>query len=229
MRIPLLLALSAILLFSFTTASAEKGIYIFAETGDYLITHCKTKVTVIAPEYNPADLTYTCEGGKVIPGDSAESFFIYAESGVRIYDKTVIKLNVHYKDELLYTKQFMPISAPLPHIELRTRSRAINTKQGEPAAPFFESFSMQVLPDPSFSAMFPEEDKYSVHNAEILLVRGKRPVATKRVTTDNVDISDWNPQPGDRLLVSIIEITRTSSLGEEKVIFFPMIYNVPLW
>jgi len=104
----------------------------------------------------------------------------------------------------------------------------VNEKTGM-ACP--SSIQMKVVPDESFKTFLPKDARYRVTQWDCILVRGKRPVATKNLTSDMANISDFKgvALPGDRILIEVKKIVRKNFQNvDEEVNMGSIIKNVPL-
>jgi hypothetical protein len=226
MRKTITLSLLTIILCSFSQG-IYNDIYLICKTGDFLFTHCKTEIRISAPGIPPGDLSYISDGCRIFPGNEPGTIYVYPESYKMVYNKPVVKINVLVKNQIVQTREFQSIVPPLPAIELYSDTKKINLMVGE-AAGSINKIQIHIQPDPAFSAMFPEEDDYTLSDADLILVRGKRPVYTGK-PGNNIDVSEWPDQPGDRFMLRVKELTRITSAGEKVPVTFDGIYNICMY
>jgi hypothetical protein len=90
---------------------------------------------------------------------------------------------------------------------------------------------MKAIADESFKAFLPKDARYRVTSWEAILVRGKRPVSTKKFNSPEGNLSAFAAQakPGDRILIEVKQVQRKTYTGaSEKVKLGTIIMNVPL-
>lgn len=91
---------------------------------------------------------------------------------------------------------------PKPEIEVRINKKKIDEKMGGPCP---RSVEVLAVPDESFKSMLPKDARYMVTEGEWTLARGKRAIATGKISGTNVDLNSAaaQAQPGDRIVFEI--------------------------
>lgn len=141
-----------------------------------------------------------------------------------------VALTVSSGGQTIGTEKFKVRLVPKPDIIATYRGKEVDQKRGM-KAPGPRSITMKAIPDESFKAFLPKDARYRVTSWEAILVRGKRPVSTKKMSGPEGNLSSFAAQakPGDRILIEVKEVQRkTYTGGSEKVKLGTIIMNVPL-
>ncbi|MDQ3392525.1 MAG: gliding motility protein GldM, partial [Bacteroidota bacterium] len=159
------------------------------------------QVPALGATYNP---DFTASGAAVIKGKEKGVVTIIPGEG-----STNVKLNVSSSGNLLGSQEFKVRGIPRPEIKFYSRGKEVNDKQGESIASL-RSLEIKVIPDESFKEFLPNDARYRVAQWEVTLARGARPLGSKTVTAQDVNLSDLlqKAQPGDRFVVEVKGIQR---------------------
>ncbi|HXA01356.1 MAG TPA: gliding motility protein GldM [Cytophagaceae bacterium] len=178
------------------------------------------QVPALGSTYNPS---FSASGAQVITG--AQKGLVTLVPGASSQKVTV---NVASGGNAIGSQDFAVRGIPKPTIEALAGGVPVNEKTGM-ACP--SSIQMKVIPDESFKTFLPKDARYRVTQWDCILVRGKRPVATKNLTNDMANLSDFKgvALPGDRILIEVKKIVRKNFQNvDEEVNMGSIIKNVPL-
>ena len=130
----------------------------------------------------------------------------------------------------LGTETFDVKRIPRPHVTRRDQSgRDIDPKNGVKIAGLAQ-VRISVDPDESFKENVPRDAIYRIRNMEVSLRRGQNYVATKTVSSEIVDLSDWKNtmRPGDMLVCNIKQVIRKTFLNQDDRVDFSDYVFIPL-
>lgn len=182
------------------------------------------QVPALGSTYNPS---FTATSAKVYKSPSKKGFVTIVPN--RTARNVTIKVSSNGNP--IGSETFQARGVPRPTIEARIGTRPANEKQGEPA-PGPRSLTMAAVAEENFKAFLPKDANYRVAKWECILVRGKRPVNTMKVSGPIANLSTFASlaQPGDRILIDIKEVQRKNYLGNiEPVDVGMVIKNIPLY
>jgi gliding motility-associated protein GldM len=159
------------------------------------------QVPALGATYNP---DFTATGAAVIKGKEKGVVTVIPGEG-----STNVKLNVLSSGNLLGFQEFKVRGIPRPEIKLFSRGKEINEKQGESIATL-RTLEIKVIADESFREFLPNDARYRVAQWEVTLARGARPLGSKTITAQDVNLADLlqKAQPGDRFVVEVKGIQR---------------------
>jgi hypothetical protein len=125
-----------------------------------------------------------------------------------------------------------PPAIELPHFAPSKKDqngRDIDPKNGIKIAGLAQ-IRVSVDPDESFKENVPKDAIYRIRNMEVSLRRGQNYVATKTVSSEIVDLSDWKNtmRPGDMLVCNIKTVIRKTFLNQDDRVDFSDYVFVPL-
>lgn len=142
-----------------------------------------------------------------------------------------VSITVSSNGNTIGTEEFQVRGIPRPEIVAMAGTKPANEKQGEPA-PGPRTLKMDAVAEENFKAFLPKDAQYKVTEWECILVRGKRPVNTKRVSGPFTSLNDFASmaQPGDRILIDVKKVERKNFKGQmEEVPVGTVIKNIPLY
>ncbi len=119
---------------------------------------------------------------------------------------------------------------PTPTVVALSKGKEVDQKRGMTARDPGQ-IVMKAKAESSFMQLYPGDSKFEVSKWEAFLVRESRPIATKKFTTQEGDLSSFAPQAksGDRILIDVKQVTRKNCNGEiQTVRTSPSIINIPL-
>jgi len=180
------------------------------------------QVPALGSTYNPS---FSASGAQVITG--AQKGLVTLVPGS---SSTKVTVNVASGGNAIGSQDFAVRGIPKPTIEATAGGVPVNEKTGMPA-PGPSSIQMRAIPDESFKTFLPKDARYRVAQWDCILVRGKRPVATKNLTSDMANLSDFKAvaQPGDRILIEVKKVIRKNFQNvDEEVNMGSIIKNIPL-
>jgi gliding motility-associated protein GldM len=178
------------------------------------------QVPALGSTYNPS---FSASGAQVIVGAQKGMVTLVPAS-----NSQKVTINVSSGGNAIGSQEFSVKGIPKPTIEALSGGVPVNEKTGM-ACP--SSIQMKAVPDESFKTFLPKDARYRVSQWDCILVRGKRPVATKNLTTDMANINDFKgvALPGDRILIEVKKIVRKNFQGvDEEVNMGSIIKNIPL-
>jgi gliding motility-associated protein GldM len=119
-----------------------------------------------------------------------------------------VALTVSSGGNTIGTENFKVRTVPKPSLAVA----GLNLKQGG-ACP--ASLTVKAIADESFKAFLPEDARYRVTEVEVIHIRGRRPVGTKRGGGE-ININDFraNAREGDRLFIEVKKIQRMNYKGQ---------------
>ncbi|MFK7899974.1 MAG: gliding motility protein GldM [Cyclobacteriaceae bacterium] len=134
---------------------------------------------------------------------------------VIIPSKKSINLTVKSDGNRIGTEKFGVRLVPKPEIQIKIAGQTANTKQGVSSTKVGKGVKLLAVADKGFSDFLPKDAKYTVREADIILVRGKKPVGRVSYPASTRSLA---ARPGDRLLIEIKSVVRrTYTGGSEKV------------
>lgn len=170
--------------------------------------------------------TYRTQGGQVIVG--ANKNFVNI---IPALTSKSISLSISIDGTQLTTETFAVHTVPTPQIIFEMNNESINLKMGAEISSLSNKISTKVIPDDAFKAMYPAEANYQITKWSVTLVRGRKPaMPTILFTGSEADIASIKPnlKSGDRLVLEILELERTNSLGEKISEKLPKLSTVSL-
>jgi gliding motility-associated protein GldM len=189
-----------------------------------LYRNCGNELTVMVPalgqEYRPV---FTATGADVIKGAKLGDVTLVPTG-------TAVKLKVSSNGNYIGDQDFKVRLIPKPEIQALSNGKPVDEKQGVPS-PGPRSITMKALPDEGFKTFLPKDARYRVSEWDCILVRGKRPVATQKVTSETANLASFaaQAQPGDRILIEVKTVIRTNYQNKtETVNLGTVIKNIPL-
>ena len=188
-----------------------------------LYLNCGNEIQVNVPalgsEYNP---TFSANGGDVLKGSKAGSITIIPKS-------KNVDLRVSNAGNFIGSQSFGVRQIPAPEIKARVRGKDIDLKNG--IAANTPSFSLDAVADASFAEFLPKDARFQVREAEIILARAGRGVATRRINTRNVNLNQLpGRRKGDNIVIEIKKVARANFRGEVEDFknFAPRVITIPL-
>ena len=176
-------------------------------------------VPALGADYKP---TFTAKGADILGGEGG---------AVTVVPKAAnVELNISSSGNYLGTEKFKVRRIPKPTIEVKSRGKAISEKKSMPA-PGPRSLDIKAVPDESFGQFLPKDARYRVAEWEITLARGSRPVSTKRVTSEKVNLNEFasKARPGDRIVIEVKKVQRLNFRNKvETVNVGIVIKTIPL-
>ena len=128
-------------------------------------------------------------------------------------------------------ERFQVRGIPKPTIEAKIGTRVANEKIGEPA-PGPRSLTMAAVAEENFKSFLPKDSEYRVQEWECVLVRGRRPLNTQKVTgpTANLTAFASTAQAGDRILIDVKKVVRKNYKGDTEAVDVGLVIkNIPLY
>lgn len=189
-----------------------------------LYKNCGNELNVQVPAlgslYSPS---FTASGAKVIKGKK-KGMVTLVPSAAKV------KLNVSSGGTAIGGQEFKVRLVPKPDIIAKAKGKEVDQKRGM-KAPGPRSISISAVPDKSFKQFLPKDARYKVTSWEAILVRGKRPVNTKKFKSSEGNLSSFASvaKPGDRILIEVKKVVRRNFQNKtENVPLGTIIMNIPL-
>lgn len=189
-----------------------------------LYLNCGNLVNIEVPSlgtnYNP---NFLGKGATIVKGaKSSQVTIIPKEMKV---DVTVMNNGANLGTETFDVKRI-----PRPHVSKKDQNgRDIDPKNGVKISTV-TSLRVSVEPEEGFKENVPKDAVYRIRTMEVNLKRGANSVATKNVTSEIIDLTDWKSQlrPGDIIVCSIKKVVRKTFLNEDDNVDFPEYVFIPL-
>lgn len=186
---------------------------------------CANKLTIQVPQlgasYNPA---FGVSGGGYKKGRKKGEIYVMPT-------QPKVSISVRSGSTPCGNVKFGVRLPPRPDIVLKkSNGRAADEKRGERAGALRSINLVADCSDNTFKTNLPQDSKYFVTKAEIMLVRGKRPVGRMNTKGGRVNLSRLGEQrPGDRIMVEIKSVARKNYRGKLVPVSIPTtIKNIPL-
>lgn len=179
-------------------------------------------VPALGAQYNPS---FNATGATIIRG-AGKGQITVVPSGAT----PKVNISVASDGTPIGTETFGLRMIPRPEIVAKANGKPVDEKNGM-AAPGPRQIMVVAEAEPSFKAALPKDARYNVTEWNCMLVRGKRPVAQQRFTSEAGNITSFasQAQPGDRILIEVTKVTRTNFQGrKEEVKIGTVIKNIPL-
>jgi gliding motility-associated protein GldM len=150
------------------------------------------QVPALGVSYDPK---ITASEAEVIPGGKKGLITIIPNAA-----KT--KITVYSGGNLIGERTLNVKIPPKPEIEVRNNKKKVDEKMGGPCP---RQVEVVAVPDESFKSLLPKDARYMVTEGEWTLARGKRAIASGKITGTNVDLGGAasQAQPGDRIVFEI--------------------------
>jgi len=189
-----------------------------------LYRNCGNELNIQVPALGALyDPKFSAAGATVQPG-AKKGFVTIIPSGKKV------SINVSSGGAAIGTETFKVRPVPKPEVKAYAKGKPVNLKTGM-RAPGPRSIDMKAISDASFKEFLPKDARYKVAEWEIMLVRGKRPIQKKKITTSKANLSSFaaKAKPGDRILIDVKKVIRKNYLnGVETVPTGTIIINIPL-
>ena len=188
-----------------------------------LYLNCGNEIQVNVPalgsEYNP---TFSANGGDVQRGTKAGQITIIPKS-------RKVDLRVSNAGNFIGSQSFGVRQIPAPEIKARERGKDINLKNG--IAANTPSITLDAVADASFAEFLPKDARFQVREAEVILARAGRGVATRRINSRNINLNQLpGRRKGDNIVIEIKKVARANFKGEVEDFknFAPRVITIPL-
>lgn len=179
----------------------------------------QVNVPALGSEYSPS---FSTNGGDVIKGSKAGQITIIPKS-------QKVDLRVSNAGNFIGSQSFGVRQIPAPEIKPSVKGKAIDLKNGIPANT--SSISLDAIPDASFAEFLPKDARFQVREAEVILARAGRGVATRRIKNKNINLNQLpGRRSGDNIVIEIKKVARANFRGEieEFKSFAPRVITIPL-
>jgi gliding motility-associated protein GldM len=169
-----------------------------------LYLNCGNELNIQVPALGSTyDPKFTADAGEVIAGAKKGTVTI-------VPNRAEIGISVYSSGNLLSVEKFKVKRIPDPNVIARTGSKDIDLKNGVNVAQMPRSITLFVKPDAGFAEFLPKDARYKATEWNCTLARGKRAIVDKKVTSDEINISDMASQAkeGDRIVIEVKAIKR---------------------
>jgi gliding motility-associated protein GldM len=163
---------------------------------------CGNKLNVQVPALGAAyDPSFSATGASTERGSKKGEVVVIPNS-------PQVALTVSSGGNTIGTENFKVRPIPRPSLSVK----GLNIKQGG-ACP--ANLTVMAIADEGFKAFLPEDARYRVTEVEVLHIRGRRPIGTKRGGGD-ININDFraNAREGDRLFIEVKKVQRMNFKGQ---------------
>ncbi len=188
---------------------------LYKDCGNFL----EINVPALGALYSPS---FNVSGASLIKGKGKGSIVV-------VPTKASVALTVNSGGNRIGVEHFQVVLVPKPSIVATSRGRAINPKGVKAPGP--RSIKMVAKAEPGFAKALPKDSKYSVRGWTATLVRGKRPMGTKKFSKPDGNLSSFaaKAKNGDRIMIEVKKVYRRTYTGKNVAVRIPMtIINVPL-
>ncbi len=182
----------------------------------------EVNVPALGSFYNPTFTLGSSSEGVVKKGSSSNTVMI-------IPKKPTVNLNVKNDGLDIGSEPLQVRLVPKPTIEVHYKGRPVDQKRGVEGSP--RSLTIKVIPEPEFKKSLPKDANYLVTEWEAILVRGKRPVDKRTLSSATGTINFSSARAGDRILVEVKGVARKKVLGGTDPVITeknPVLFNIPL-
>lgn len=190
-----------------------------------LYLQCGNKLNISVPALGSSyDPRFEAAGAEIIAGASKGVITV-------IPNMAKVDLKVYSGGNYVGVESFKVKKVPLPTIKLFTGSKEVNMKEGFTAAGFPRSLDLKAIPEAQFKEQLPEDAKYRVTDANIIIGRGTKAVGQINVTsgTANLTALAENVKAGDRVVVEVKAIKRMNFRGKTEDVNMPTEFiNIPI-
>ena len=202
--------------FSQTYAVAKPIIEVRSEAIETLYLKCANSLNINVPSlgaaYNPS---FRTRGGKSIRGSQKGQVTVVPNSGQ-------VTIDVSSSGIAIGSKTFGVKPVPRPELNVQVDGRNYDAARGLRAAP--RQLRLQLIPEKEFAEKYPQDARYIVSKGKIILAAGEQLKRTIPINspTLNVNVGTLRQlaRSGDRIVVSIDEITRVNFEDERETIPF---------
>ncbi|MCP4522571.1 MAG: gliding motility protein GldM [Cytophagales bacterium] len=190
-----------------------------------LYNNCGNELNIQVPALGSLyDPSFSATGGTVQKG-AKKGLVTIIPNGAR-----KVAITVNSGGAKIGTETFKVRQVPKPTIVAYGKGKPVDQKKGM-KAPGPRSIKMKAIADASFKEFLPKDARFRVSEWEVMLVRGKRPLSKKKVTSSTANLSAFaaKARPGDRILIDVKEVKRKNYLNKDEVVKIPTtIINIPL-
>lgn len=166
----------------------------------------QVNVPALGTSYNP---NFNVSGGKHYVGKSRGQVTIVPSA-------KEVSLTVSSGGNRIGTEKFRVKPVPKPTIEIFTRGKAVNQKQGEKISNV-RSLQIKPVAEEGFATLLPKDARYRVTQWTITLARGPRPIGQAlKATGHEVNLTSLIKlaKPGDRLSIDVKTVKRRNFRDE---------------
>jgi gliding motility-associated protein GldM len=190
-----------------------------------LYMNCGNFVTIEVPalgaNYNPS---FSVKGGTYEKGDKPGKVTI-------IPKERKLSVTVANSGAVIGTENFDVKPIPKPHYVARDNNgKEIDLKNGIRSAGA-TGLRINADAEDNFKSEVPKDANYRIRSMEVFLARGTTRVDQMNLNSELVDLAKWRSlmRPGDRIVVDIKTVTRSTYLGEqEPVAVISGTINIPI-
>lgn len=189
-----------------------------------LYKNCGNELNIQVPALGALyDPSFTASGAQVRKGPK-KGLVTIIPSGKKV------DISVSSGGTLIGKESFKVRDVPKPSVVAFAKGKPVDQKQGM-RAPGPRSINMKAIAEQGFKEFLPKDARYRVAKWEIMLVRGKRPVARQNVSSETANLSNFaqKAKPGDRILIDVKKVQRATYTGAVENVDLPTtIINIPL-
>lgn len=189
-----------------------------------LYKNCGNELNIQVPALGALyDPSFTASGAQVRKGPK-KGLVTIIPSGKKV------DISVSSGGTLIGKETFKVRDVPKPSVVAFAKGKPVDQKQGM-RAPGPRSINMKAIAEQGFKEFLPKDARYRVAKWEIMLVRGKRPVARQNVSSETANLSNFaqKAKPGDRILIDVKKVQRATYTGAVENVDLPTtIINIPL-
>ena len=181
----------------------------------------QVNVPALGAEYNPS---FSAQGADVIKGAKKGAVTV-------IPNKANVDLSVFSDGKALGVEKFKVKKVPNPTVKIFSRGKPVDLKNGVSSSQFPRSIEARAIPEPSFAEFLPKDARYRVTGWEVTLARGRRAIASQKVNSPTVNITNMasKAKPGDRIIIELKAVQRMNFRDKiEDVRGVSDIFTIPI-
>jgi gliding motility-associated protein GldM len=170
-------------------------------------------VPALGSAYQPS---FKAVGAQIITGDKKSSIQVVPSAKQVVL--SVINAGSLLGDETLPVRKI-----PNPQVQLLGGGKPVDMKNGYTIANMPGALNIKVTPDEVFAQTCPDDAKYRPTKVNVILARGRNPVAQMTVTSGMLDISSFKAKArsGDRIIVEIEKMNRFTYNNQPEEVKLP--------
>lgn len=174
-----------------------------------LYLNCGNELQVDVPALGASyDPSFSASGGEVIEGASKGKITVVPKAAN-------VDLTVSSGGNKIGVEKFKVKMIPKPTLQVMNGGKPLDIKNGG-ACP--RALKAVAVPDPGFKDAVPKDARYKVVEWELTLARGRRAIKQQKVTSDEVNLTDFASQAkeGDRIVIEIKGVKRLNFKNEQE-------------
>ncbi|MEN7546915.1 gliding motility protein GldM [Rapidithrix thailandica] len=204
---------------------AKPVVQVQSQAVSALYYNCGNELVVNVPALGTAyQPSFKANGASVIKGSKKGEVTVVPTKGN-------VTLSVYSSGNKLDDIKLRVKPVPKPEIKVFSGRKPVDLRNGY-TAPGPRSIEVKAIPDADFKSFLPKDARYKVVAWEATLARGKRGLASKKVTSETVNVSDFaaKAKSGDRIVIEIKRVMRMNFRGQTEAVkgLDDVIFTIPI-